>query len=169
MYKRQKKKSLGVIGKIVGTRKVSVITPPEDNGGWVEVEITSDSGACETVCPQDMCPEIEIVPSIQSERGDDYEVANGETVPNVGEKRCLAMTQGSRLGKKLTFQCADIHKALLSTVCAADAGYDSWYGKTGGMMVHRLVRRFPCTGERTYISSSCGSGLSRVLRKSLLL
>ena len=119
---------------------MSQIGNAQNKGEWVEVEITSDSGACETVMPQDMCENVSITPSLQSERGDEYEVANGDTVPNVGEKKCIAMTQGSRLAKNITFQCADVHKPLLSTACAADAGYDSYYGKVGGYMEHRETK-----------------------------
>ena len=46
-------------------------------------------------------------------------------------------TQGSQLSKYVTFQVADVHKPLLSTARAADAGYDSYYGKDGGYLKHR--------------------------------
>ena len=47
-----------------------------------------DTGACDTVVPQLMCPGIPITPSAQSLRGMGYEVATGESMPNLGEKRC---------------------------------------------------------------------------------
>ena len=100
-------------------------------------EVTVDSGACETVIPSKCCAHVKVVPSDQSLRGDLYEVANGHTVQNIGERRCKVMTAGSREVKHITFQCADIHKPLLSSACAADAGFDTWLGKEGGVMRHR--------------------------------
>ena len=47
------------------------------------------------------------------------------------------MTQGSRSPKDVNFQCADVHKCLLSTACAAEAGFDSFYWINGGYMLHR--------------------------------
>ena len=45
---------------------------------WFEIEMTADSGACDTVIPKSMCPGIPIMPSFQSLRKMEYEVANGE-------------------------------------------------------------------------------------------
>ena len=55
---------------------------------WYEVELTADTGACDTVIPKTMCPGIPVVPSFQSINGMEYEVATGETIPNLGERRC---------------------------------------------------------------------------------
>ena len=82
--------------------------------GWAEIEITIDSGACDTVRPSRMLQHIAITPSEDSLKGLEYEVANGETLPNVGDKHCVMMTEDSQSAKLITFQCADIHKPLLS-------------------------------------------------------
>ena len=44
------------------------------------------------------------------------------------------MTEGSSMRKRIHFQVAEVHKALLSTAKAADMGYDSYYGKKGGYL-----------------------------------
>ena len=62
---------------------------------WTELEICIDSGACETVMQATLCTGIGVVESIQSREGVEYEVANGHTLPNLGERRCLLMTPGS--------------------------------------------------------------------------
>ena len=103
--------------------------------GWTEIEITIDSGACDTVLPSRMLQHIDIVPSEDSVKGLEYEVANGETLPNVGEKHCVMMTEDSLNAKLITFQCADIHKPLLSVSRCADLGYDCILGKTGGHLL----------------------------------
>ena len=63
-----------------------------------------------------------------------YEVANGEAIPNKGERRLVVMTQGSQVPKMVDFQVCDVHKALMSLSKAADAGFETFLGKHGGWM-----------------------------------
>ena len=64
------------------------MTAPDEE--WYEVELTADTGACDTVVPKLMCPGIPITPSVQSLRGMEYEVATGESIPNLARSgvRC---------------------------------------------------------------------------------
>ena len=57
---------------------------------------------------------------------------------NVGERYCLLMTEDSQHAKKITFQCADIHKPLLSVSRCADLGYRCELGKYGGRLVDEV-------------------------------
>ena len=107
----------------------------------IEVEVTVDSGACETVMPSAMCTGIPIHRSSCS-HGAEYEVANGETIPNQGERRCHMMTLGSTTAKSIVFQVADVHKPLLSISRCADMGFYCHLGKDGGYMEDTI------TGER---------------------
>ena len=99
----------------------------------MEIEVTVDCGACETVMPADICEGIQILKSLTS-HGAEYEVANGESIPNLGERRCLLMTLGARDAKKITFQVADVHKPLLSISRCADMGFNCHLGKDGGYL-----------------------------------
>ena len=63
---------------------------------WQDIEVTFGSGATDPAMPLRMCEAISIQPSPQSLRGTEYEVANGQTILNVGERRCVVMTEGSR-------------------------------------------------------------------------
>ena len=72
--------------------------------------------------------------SPQKLSGMEYEVANGQTIANLGERRCLLMTVGATSAKRITFQVADIHKPLLSITKVADAGYECYLGKNGGWL-----------------------------------
>ena len=110
---------------------LSVVQPAPE---WVEIEITIDSGACDTVMPENMCPHISLLASESSRAGLEYEVANGEGLPNLGEKKCLMMTEDSNMMKRVIFQCADVHKALLSVSRVADLGYECILGKDGGQL-----------------------------------
>ena len=65
----------------------------------------------------------------------EYEVASGEGLANFGERRCVMMTENSHAAKRIVFQCADVHKCLLSVSRVADLGYECTLGKTGGMLL----------------------------------
>ena len=109
---------------------ISVVVKPEPE--WTEIEITVDSGACDTVMPSKMCGHISILSTEKSRSGYEYEVANGEGLPNHGERRCFMMTENSETMKRIAFQCADVHKALLSVSRLADQGYQCLLGQHGG-------------------------------------
>ena len=53
---------------------------------------------------------------------------------NMGERHCLMMTENSQTMKKIVFQCADVHKALLSVANVADLGYECLMGQHGGAL-----------------------------------
>ena len=58
-------------------------------GGWIEVELCADTGACDTVIPRKTCASIPIQPSLQSMQCTEYEVADGHTISNLGGSRCI--------------------------------------------------------------------------------
>ena len=141
--------SFPILGSLRGSSSISTLIPKKTNAisivqspdDWIEIEVTVDSGACETVMPADLCTGISIMQSTTS-HGAEYEVANGESIPNLGERRCLLMTLGSKAAKKIVFQVADVHKPLLSISRCADMGYNCHLGKEGGYMEDTI------TGER---------------------
>jgi hypothetical protein len=102
---------------------------------WVEIELTADSGACDTVIPRAMADVIPIMPSLASLRGMEYEVANGQSIPNLGERRCLIWTEEATEAKKTNMQVADVHKGLLSLSRCADMGFESRLGRRAGALV----------------------------------
>ena len=102
---------------------------------WIEIELTADSGACDTVIPRTMAESIPIMPSLQSLRQMECEVANGASIPNLGERRVLIWTEGATQPKKMTKQVADVHKGLLSLSRCADMGYESRLGRRAGALV----------------------------------
>ena len=50
--------------------------------GWQEIEVTVDSGACDTVMPLSLCSDIPRHESEQQRSGLEYEVANGACIRN---------------------------------------------------------------------------------------
>ena len=63
----------------------SSLSPVSHADEWIEVELTADSGACDTVIPRKTAESIPILPSLASLRGMEYEVANGQSIPILGE------------------------------------------------------------------------------------
>lgn len=102
----------------VGELKTFITIEPEglhqiSEGEWEEIELAVDSGATETVVGECMVPSVEITPGIASKRGVCYEVANGERIPNLGEKKFEGYTEEGHL-RYITAQVCEVNKALLS-------------------------------------------------------
>ena len=106
---------------------------------WVLLEVTVDSGACVTVMPSGLCPGISIIDNDLSKNGVEYEVANGESIGNMCERRCQVMTVGSMAPKRIVLQVADVHKPLLSITPCSDMGYDCYLGKEGSSLRDRVT------------------------------
>ena len=85
---------------------ISIVSQAE----WQEIEITVDSGACDSVSPTKMCPHILMVATAKSRSWFEYEVAHGDGLLNVGERRCFMMTEDSGTMKRIALQCADLHE-----------------------------------------------------------
>ena len=102
---------------------------------WIEIELTADSGACDTVIPRKLAESIPIMPSLASLRGMEYEVANGASIPNLGERRCLIWTEGATEAKRMNMQVADVHKGLPSLSRCADMGFEGRFGRTMGALI----------------------------------
>ena len=114
---------------------LSAPTSAEMNAdGWELLEITVDSGACDTVLPTGMLSSIHVVSTEASRNLETYEVANGCTIVNEGEKRCVTMTPGSQVPKGIIFQVTDVHKPLMSVGAMCDAGYECLMSKQGGFI-----------------------------------
>ena len=148
------------------------LCPVSGSEEWYEVELTADTGACDTVIPKDMAPSIPIVPSLQSQRGMEYEIANGDSIPNLGEKRCELCTEGSSHSKAIAMQVADVHKALLSLSRCADMGFESRFGSHFGCLLDTatgevipLQRRGNLYVLRAWIRAAPASPFGRQDRK----
>ena len=65
----------------------------------------------------------------------EYEVADGSTIPNLGERKCVMWTDGAAAPRQINLQVADVHEPLLSLSRCADMGYDSRSGKAAGALI----------------------------------
>ena len=122
--------NLSVLQYVSKPGQLSPVSEPE----WMEIELTADSGACDTVIPENCCPSIRMVPSAASIIGIEYEVANSATIPTVGERHCLMWTESSEEVMGIVMQVADVHKPLLSLSRCADLGFHCILGKKAGCL-----------------------------------
>ena len=86
------------------------------------VELAVDSGASETVIPEEMVKSVAMAPSDASRRGVMYEVANGQRIPNLGEKLFSGYTDGEHLQRAIRAQVCEVSKPLLSVSRLVKAG-----------------------------------------------
>ena len=106
------------------------------DGQWIRIDLTADTGACDSVMPKSGPWEgIKVTPSEMSKMEGEYEVANAESLPNLGERHLAIWTEGCDTPKHLCMQVADVHKPLLSLSRCADLGYESRFGKYAGALV----------------------------------
>ena len=112
-------------GEQLGGQRLGILKPKMKEGlntmtssEWRKVRFCVDSGAGETVLAEDELPEIETKESWGSKHGQKYEVANGEEIGNVGEKRFVAhmvMVDGEDSGPRgVTAQVCDVHRPLMA-------------------------------------------------------
>jgi len=146
--------------KVIKTIEPEMIGAFTEDGIWEEIELSVDSGATESVVPEGMPSSIKTSESPASRRGVEYEVANGERIPNEGEKKFKAVTDEGKV-KQMVMQVCDVNQGLLSVSKATAAGnrvvFDSegsyiqnkssgditWLKEKGGMYTLRLWVRRP--------------------------
>ena len=102
----------------------------------VKVKILVDSGAFESVAPPGLFEGVRVEASAASKAGHCYTVADGGEIPCLGEQKIPVTTwEGHRCG--LTFQVADVTKALLSVPQLTRTGHEVVFHKTGGIIRHK--------------------------------
>ena len=92
---------------------------------WQKMTLTVDSGASDTVIPPSMLKWVQLLHTAKV--GTEYEVANGEVVHNLGEKRCLMrLSESDRDELEIpSFQVVeDVHKPLLAVSSIVKQGHE---------------------------------------------
>ncbi len=64
-----------------------------------------------------------------------YEVAYGNEIPSLGERRCLMWTENAAEARKINLQVADVHKALLTLSMCVEMGFESRFDKRAGALI----------------------------------
>ena len=116
-------------------RGVMAVNWMEQSGEWVKVKACVDSGCIEHVAPPEIAPGVETTPSELSKAGMCYSVANGEDIPNVGQKTFEAVTEGGQSGV-MTTQLAEVTRPLMSVGQTCDNGNLVIFHKRGGFILN---------------------------------
>ena len=103
---------------------------------WETVELMVDSGASETVMPEESLRCVATQVSEASKRGVMYEVANGQRIANLGEKIVEGLTDGEGHLRRFTAQVCDISKPLLSVKRLIESGHAVTFDSSGGCITH---------------------------------
>ena len=127
--------------------------------GWEEVEMAADSGASETVIGEDMVATATLKESEGSRRGVEYKVANGESLPNLGEKRFSAVT-GEGINRKIKAQVCSVQQGFLSVKKMVDAGHKVVFASEGSCIEDRS------TFERMHLKEKNGMFFLRLWTKN---
>ena len=84
-----------------------------DTGEWECIDLKADAGACDSVMPRKgPCEMTNIDSPVQSDRGLQYEVANAEIPPCLGEQRLEVWTEGAWTPKAVAIQHDGAHKPI---------------------------------------------------------
>ena len=118
-------------------------------GEWEVLEMAVDSAATETVLNDGMVNSVETKDGAASRRGTEYEVANGETIPNLGEKTFLGETEEG-FKKNIGAQVCDVNKALLSVKKVVEAGNRVIFDEEGSYIEDKA------SGEKIWMTEKGG-------------
>ena len=107
----------------------------KDENGFYKLRkgITSDSGAGDTVGPDEEFPDYPIEESPGSKRGLHYLAAGGKKIKNTGQKRVMILTKEKQL-RWITVQIAKVKKTLGSVSKSNDHNFDVHYSNKGSYM-----------------------------------
>ena len=119
--------------------------------GWEEIEFALDSGATETVMGEDMLSSVETKEGGASKRGVEYEIATGELIPNLGEKKFQAVSQEG-VTRSITAQVCAVHKALMSVKKVMRAGNRVVFDEEGTCIEDKV------TGEKIWATDEHQQG-----------
>jgi hypothetical protein len=88
---------------------------------YERVKVCPDSGACRFVAPRDFAPAVNLESSPSSRKGVGYRVANGNIIPNRGQKKVRAVDSSGNTLKSL-WQISDVTKPLGGVIESVRAG-----------------------------------------------
>jgi len=98
---------------------------------WRRVRSVVDSGASDNCGPPELAPEVPVVESAGSRRGQRYAAAGGKSIENLGEKTVEMVTNAGQdiVG---TWQMAEVVRPLNSVMRICQKGNRVWFEETGG-------------------------------------
>ena len=107
------------------------------------VETELDSGAMKSVAPPEMLPYVPIQPSEGSLQGQEFVVADGNTIPNMGQKE-IDCVDAAGDDDNLTYQISRVGMPLTSVGDLCDAGEKGHlviFGARGGIRLNLATQQ----------------------------
>ena len=126
--------------------------------GWEEIELAVDSGASETVIGTNMAESADLVEGKEFRAKIEYEMADGQRVPNLGEKSFVVVDDDG-LRRSMKAQVCDISKGLLSVSRVVNAGNTVVFSPKENYIQDGV------TGERMWITERRGMYLLKLWTK----
>jgi len=97
---------------------------------WEEIEMAVDSGASESVVNEEQLSGVETLEGKAKKMGVQYEVADGTLIPNLGEKKYIAVSD-TGVARHMKSQVCEVNKALLSVHRCVQAGNKVVFAASG--------------------------------------
>jgi len=126
--KKEKKEARKVSS--LGIRMPEGLKSMEEAPEWEVLEMAMDSGASESVVNDEMLPRVETLEGEAMKKGVQYEVADGTLIPNLGEKKFIAVSDNG-VARQMRAQVCDVNKALLSVHRVVQAGNRVVFASSG--------------------------------------
>jgi len=117
--KKEKKEARKVSS--LGIRMPEGLKSVEEAPEWEVLEMAVDSGASESVVSDEMLTRVTTVEGEAMKKGVQYEVADGTLIPNLGEKKFIAVSDNG-VARQMRAQVCEVNKALLSVHRVVQAG-----------------------------------------------
>ena len=105
----------------------------DDGPRWQRITSVMDSGAADSVAPEDIASWIPVVASPGSKRGQHYLSASGDRLPNLGQKSLQVVTEEGT-ATTTTYQIADVTRPLCAVSKACESGNVVVFTKEGGFI-----------------------------------
>ena len=117
---------------------------------WRRVSIAIDSGACDNVIAPDDVPAHQVIETMESKMGENFQSATGEPIPNLGNiKLPLYLREG--MVKGMTMKAAPVAKPLGSVKRICSAGHRVVFDDAGSYIISKL------TGEVNWLREEDGN------------
>lgn len=125
-------------------------SPGESQPTWRRVSIAIDSGACDSVISPEDVPEHEVHESAESRRGENFQSATGEPIPNLGDIRLpMYVREGTVRG--MVMRAAPVTKPLGSVKRICAAGHVVVFDDDGSFIANKS------TGEMNWLREEDGN------------
>ena len=123
------------------------------------MEFATDSGASETVAPEDILTSMDLAEGDAQKEGVRYEVADGTLIRNLGDRSYVAMSEEGSL-RNMKVQVCDVNQPLLSVRRVTQAGNRVVFEEHGGSI------EYINTGERMWMKLTDGMFLLKLWVKT---